>query len=325
MRALISRDLPAKALDTVRAVAEVSVWPHNRPPTAQELVEHAADADGILCLLTDRIDDALLSALPKLRIVSQMAVGVDNIDLQACANHGVAVGNTPGVLTDTTADLAVALLLATARRVCEGERFLRAGEWTTWSPMLLAGAEVHGATIGIVGMGRIGFEVARRAAGFKMRIVYTSRSPKPDAERLFGAERRSLSELLAESDFVSVHTPLSSETTGLIGAAELAAMKPSAILINTARGAVVSQRALYDALKNGRISAAGLDVFEREPIPMDDPLLTLPNVVMLPHIGSATVATRTRMAQIAADNLAAGLQGLPMPHPVALPVRMRAQ
>jgi lactate dehydrogenase-like 2-hydroxyacid dehydrogenase len=316
LKAFISRELPEEALAIARAAAEIEVWPEPGPPPAAELASRIADADGLLCLLTDRIDDALLERAPRLRVVSQMAVGYDNIDVAACTRRGILVGNTPGVLTETTADLAFALLLMTARRLGEAEQWMRAGKWKTWSPMELTGPDVHHATLGIVGMGRIGYEMARRATGFQMKLLYQSRSRHKDAERDFGAERVSLDELLARSDFVSLHMPLSAETRHMIGAAELAKMKPTAILINTARGAVLDQAALVAALREGRIAAAGLDVFEIEPLPANDPLLSLDNVVLLPHIGSASIPTRTKMAVLAAENLVAGLRGEPLPHPV---------
>lgn len=317
MRAFVTRDLPAPAVSRIRAVADVEVWPEPGPPPATALRERVREADGLLCLLTDTIDEPLLACAPRLRVVSQMAVGIDNVDVAACARRGIVVGNTPGALTETTADLAFALLMAAARRLGEAERLLRADGWGSWSPLFLAGLDIHHATLGIVGMGRIGFEMARRARGFDMRILYTSPRPCPEAERDLNARRVTLAELLRESDFVSLHCPLTPATRGLIGAGELAAMKPTAVLVNAARGAVVDQRALCEALRDRRIAAAGLDVYETEPLPLDDPLLTLENVVLAPHIGSASVATRTRMAMIAADNLVAGLRGEPLPYAVA--------
>jgi glyoxylate reductase len=316
MKAFITRALPDEALDIARASAEIEVWPGELPPPREVLLEKAAAADGLLCLLTDRIDAELLAGAPRLRVVSQMAVGYDNIDVAACTARGIRVAHTPGVLAETTADLAFALLMAAARRIPESERFLRAGQWQTWSPMLLTGPDIHHATLGIVGLGRIGYEVARRARGFDMRILYTNRTPNEAAERDLGAVRVDLDTLLAESDFVSVHTPLTPETRHLIGAPELAKMKPSAVFVNTARGPVVDQRALYEALRDRAIAAAGIDVFEAEPLPVDDPLLTLDNAVLVPHIGSASIATRTKMAVLAARNLAAGLRGDALPHPV---------
>jgi glyoxylate reductase len=316
MKAFITRVLPDEALAIARAAADIEVWPEELPPPRNLLLAKAADADGLLCLLTDRIDAELLDRAPRLRVVSQMAVGYDNIDVAACIARGVRVGNTPGVLTETTADLAFALLMAAARRIPESERYLREGHWQTWSPMLLTGPDIHHATLGIVGLGRIGYEVARRARGFEMRILYSNRTPNEAAERDFGAVRVELDMLLAESDFVSIHTPLTPETRHLIGAAEFSKMKPSAIFVNTARGPVVDQQALYEALRDRRIAAAGIDVFETEPLPIDDPLLTLDNAVLVPHIGSASIATRTKMAVLAARNLVAGLRGDPLPHPV---------
>ena len=316
MRVYITRQLPDEALNIIRTAAEMEVWPEDRPVPRDVLAEKIRDVDGVLCLLTDKIDGELLHNASNLRVVSQMAVGVDNIDVVACRARNVAVGNTPGALTETTADLAFALLLATARRVVEAERFLRAGQWQTWSPMLLVGPDVHHATLGIVGMGRIGYEMARRAHGFQMNLLYSSRSPHPDAEQDFGAKRVDLNTLLSESDFVSLHAPLTSETRHLIGPEQLARMKPSAVLVNTARGSVVDQAALVNALRDHQIAGAGLDVFDTEPLPPDDPLLTLDNVVLLPHIGSASIATRTKMAVLAAENLVAGIQGKALPHAV---------
>jgi glyoxylate reductase len=324
MRVFVTRKLPEEALRIVREAAEMQVWPDELPPPYEVMQTKVAVAEGLLCLLTDKIDAPLLEHAPRLRVVSQMAVGYDNIDIAACTARGIPVGNTPGVLTETTADLAFALLLATARRLTEAERTLRAGQWQTWSPMLLTGPDVHHATLGIVGMGRIGYEMARRAHGFEMNLLYTSRSRNETAERDFGARYVDLDMLLAESDFVSLHTPLTPTTRHLIGAAQLARMKPTAILINTARGPVVDQAALYMALKARQITAAGIDVFETEPLPMDDPLLQLDNVVLLPHIGSASIATRTKMAVLAAQNLVAGLQGRPLPYPVNPEVTARA-
>jgi glyoxylate reductase len=316
MRAYVTRRLPEEALEIVRRVADIDVWPEELPPPREILQSKIADADGLLCLLTDRIDAELLEHAPKLRVVSQMAVGYDNIDVSACIARGISVGNTPGVLTETTADLAFALLLATARRLVEAERYTRSGDWRTWSPMQLTGPDVHHATLGIIGMGRIGYEVSRRAHGFEMKILYHDTRHHPVAEVNFGARSVDLDTLLSTSDFVSVHTPLTPATRHLMDAEQFARMKPTAIFINTARGPIVNQQALYEALKQRQIAAAGLDVFEIEPLPLDDPLLQLDNVVLLPHIGSASIATRTRMAVLAAENLVAGLEGRPLPHPV---------
>jgi glyoxylate reductase len=314
----VTRNLPEEALAILGAApdTDVEIWPGEMPPDRETLLAAVAEADGLLCLLTDRIDSELLDHAPKLKVVSQMAVGYDNIDVPACTARGVRVGNTPGVLTETTADLAFGLLLATARRIVEADHLLRSGGWETWSPMFLTGPDVHHATIGIIGLGRIGFEMARRAHGFEMPVLYYNRSRNEEAEKAFGARRVELDTLLAESDFISIHTPLTTETRHIMGAAEFAKMKRTAVFINTARGPVVDQNALYEALRTRQIAAAGIDVFEKEPLPADDPLLELENAVLLPHIGSASIATRTKMAALAAENLVAGLQGRPLPHPV---------
>lgn len=316
MKAFVTRVIPQPGMDIISAVADTDVWQEELPPPREVLLEKVRDVDGLLCLLTDPVDAALLDQAPKLRVVSQLAVGYDNVDVDACTARGIKVGNTPGVLTETTADLAFALLMATARRLAESDRLVRAGRWLTWAPLFMAGQDVHHATIGIVGMGRIGYEMARRATGFQMEILYSDQRPNAHAERDFGARRVALPELLAQSDFVTLHTPLMPETVKLIGERELAMMKPTSILINSSRGPVLDQRALHSALKNGVIAAAGLDVFEEEPVPADDPLLSLENVTVLPHVGSASIATRTKMAVIAAQNLAAGLRGEPLPCPV---------
>ncbi len=308
-RVYVTRLIPDEGLAPVRAATDCRVWDGALPPPRDVLLREVAEADGLLCLLTDRIDEALLQAAPRLKVVSQMAVGVDNIDTAACTRRGIPVGNTPGVLTETTADLAWALLMATARRVVEAAAYTRAGSWKTWEPMGLLGRDVHQATLGILGLGAIGAAVARRARGFDMRILYHSRHRKPLLEAEFGLEHRPMDEVLREADFLSLHCALTPETRHLIGARELALMKPTAILINTTRGPVVDQAALAAALRAGTIAAAGLDVFETEPVSLDDPILSLPNVVALPHIGSASVATRGRMARMAADNLLAALAG----------------
>ncbi len=309
-RAFVTRRLPGGALDRLRAVAHVDVWDDDLPPPREALLAGVSGAEGLICLLTDRIDAEVLAAAPRLRVVSTMAVGYDHIDVATATARGIPVGHTPGVLTETTADLAWALLLATARRVVEGDRFVREGRWRTWDPNLLLGYDVHGATLGIVGMGAIGQAVARRATGFGMRVLYTRRSERAACV----GQRVALDDLLRESDFVSLHVPLTEETRHMIGERELRLMKPTAILINTARGSIVDQAALAKALRKGLIAGAGVDVTEVEPIPPDDPLLAVPNVVILPHIGSASHATRARMAEIAVENCIAGLEGRPLPH-----------
>lgn len=270
---------------------------------------------GLLSLLTMPVDAALLDSLPGLRVVSNMAVGYDNVDLEACAARQIPVGNTPGVLTDATADLTMALLLAAARRIDEAARDAREGRWQTWTPDGWLGVELRGTTLGIVGLGKIGFAVAERARGFGVRILYASRSEHPLAASV-GATRVSLDELLASSDFVSLHVPLTAETTGLIDAAALAKLKPGAILINTSRGGVVDQDAVVAALRDGRLRAAALDVTTPEPLPTDHPLFSTPGCLIVPHIGSATETTRRRMAALACDNLLAGVRGEPLPHRV---------
>jgi len=275
-------------------------------------MREAADCEGLLTMLTDRVDGALLDACPRLRVVSNFAVGYDNIDVAAATERGVLVGNTPGVLTETTADLAFALLLATARRLVEGVEFIQQGQWRTWGPLDLLGGEVHHATLGILGMGRIGREMAKRARGFDMQILYHNRRRDEAAEADLGVRYVEKAELLQQSDFVSVHVPLSAETRHYLKAEDFAHMKPTAILINTSRGPVVDQAALYEAVRSGQIGGAGLDVTDPEPMLVNDPLLSLPQVIIVPHVGSATRTTRGKMAEISARNLAAALKGEPM-------------
>jgi glyoxylate reductase len=314
-RAYLTRELPSAAMDIVAADCELTYNPLDRPLTREELMIAGREADGLLTMLTETVDRELLDACPRLRVVANCAVGYNNIDIAACTERGILVTNTPGVLTETTADLTFALLLASARRIVEADGYLRAGEWQSWSLMLLTGTDVHGKTLGIVGFGRIGQAVARRARGFGMRIIYTGGSGAADVAAELGAKRVKLPELLRSADFVSLHVPYGPSTHHLIGEAELAMMKPGAHLINTARGAVVDEQALIAALTSRRIAGAGLDVFTDEP---DVPALLaeLDNVVLTPHIGSATVETRTRMAVMAASNLVAVLKGEPPLNPV---------
>jgi glyoxylate reductase len=301
----VTRELPGGALDRLRAVHDVDVWTDPLPPSPTELRTRAAMADALLALLTDRIDADLLEHCPRLRAIANYAVGYDNVDLDAVRKRGIPVGNTPDVLTDATADLAFALLLAAARRLPQGIETVKAGEWVTWEPGRDLGYDVHGATLGIVGMGRIGRAVAKRAAGFDMTVIHTGRDGGV-----------SLEQLLADSDFVSLHIPLTTETHHLIDERALSLMRPTAILVNTARGPIVDQVALRAALIEGTIAGAALDVTDPEPLAPDDPLLSAPNLVVAPHIGSATRATRSRMADLAVDNLLAALDGRPMPHQV---------
>ncbi|MDX2161280.1 MAG: D-glycerate dehydrogenase [bacterium] len=317
MIVLVTRRLPAPALEKISAALTLDLWDSDDPPEQAVLMDRVRGKAGILCTISDRIDAALMDAAGgSLKVISQMAVGYDNIDIHAAAARGIVVGNTPGVLTEATADLALALLLAAARRLPEGSATIRAGRWTTWRPMEQLGRDLHGATLGIIGFGRIGQAVARRAHGFGLHILAYSPSLTAEDARQHGAERADLTDLLRRSDFVSLHTPLNADTRHLIDAAALAHMKPDAILINTARGAVVDQEALTEALQNGRIGGAALDVTDPEPMRPDDPLLSLPNVLIVPHVGSATHHTRTRMALMAADNLIAGVRGEPLPNPV---------
>ncbi len=314
-RIFVTRIIPEKGLAMVRQEADVEVWQEPLPPPYETLVQKAGGVDALLCLLTDRIDGKLMDAIgPQVKVISQMAVGFDNIDIPAATVRGIPVGNTPGVLTDTTADFTWALLMAAARRVVEGDRFTRAGKWKTWGPIDFLGPDVNGATLGIVGFGRIGQALARRARGFDMRILYFDKGRKFEAEQQSFAQYAELETLLREADFVSLHTSLSQETYHLMDDAHLGMMQPGGILINTARGPVVDPGALFRALSSGAIAYAALDVTEPEPIRPDDPLLTLDNIIVAPHIASASHQTRNKMAVMAAANLIAGLKGERLPH-----------
>jgi len=317
-RVFVARLIPEDGLAPIREVCDARIWDGDLPPARDELLHAIERCDGVLTLLTDRVDDEFLDrAGPGLKVVSNYAVGFDNVDVPACTARGVAVGNTPGVLTETTADLAFALLMAAARRVAEGDRYVRADRWKTWGPLLLLGPDVHGGTIGIVGFGRIGQAVARRARGFGMRILYHDLSRVDLAiEAELGATFLPLEKLLPASDFVSLHVNLSDQTRGLINAERLAWMKPTAVLVNTSRGPVVDQVALHRALRDGVIGAAALDVTDPEPMAGDDPLLSLENCLVVPHIASASRATRGKMAEMAAANLLAGVRGERLPTPV---------
>lgn len=313
-KVFITRHLPT-ALEPLQQVASVEIWTERQPPPYEVLLEKVKTIDGLLCLLTDKIDQQLIEVGTSLKVISQMAVGYDNIDIAAATQRHIPVGHTPGVLTDATADFAWALLMAAARRVVEADRLTRAGEWRTWEPDLLLGPNVTGATLGIVGFGRIGQAVARRAKGFDMRILYASRHRcNPELEQALGVEFVSFEHLLQESDFVTIHTPLSDDTYHLFSDREFERMKPSAIVINTARGPIVDPDALYRALSRRQIAGAALDVTEPEPIPMDSPLLTLNNLIIAPHIGSASRQTREKMANMSLENLIAGLQGDRLPY-----------
>ncbi len=315
-KVFVTRVIPEGGLELVCQACDADVWAGELPPPREILLEKVKGVDGLLCLLTDPVDAELLDAAgPGLKVVSNFAVGYDNVDVAAATVRGIPVGNTPGVLTETTADMAFALLMAAARRVVEGADYVRADKWHTWGPTLLLGHDVHRATLGIVGMGRIGQAVARRACGFDMRIIYFD--PYCDAGKapfVDVAVRCSLDQLLREADFVSLHVPLTEDTHHLIGEHALAKMKRTAVLINTSRGPVVDTGALYDALAAGQIAYAALDVTEPEPLPADHQLLSLPNCLVVPHIASASHATRTRMAIMAAENLLAGLRSERLPN-----------
>lgn len=301
-RVFVTRQLPGTALERLRAHHAVDVWDGDLPPEPAVLRERAARAEGLLTMLTDRVDVALLDAAPGLRVVANYAVGSDNVDLEDCARRGVRVGVTPDVLTEATADLAFALILAAARNLIAGHEAVRAGEWRTWEPRGWLGHEVHGATLALIGPGRIGEAVARRARGFSMEVLRVGRDDDLHAA-------------LARADVISLHCPLTPQTRHLVDAEALEHVKASAILVNTARGAVVDQEALRAALAEGRLAAAALDVTDPEPLAPDDPLLSAPNLLVLPHVGSATHTTRARMAELAVDNLLAGLDGRLLPHP----------
>lgn len=307
-KVLITRKIPYQIVEKIKHVCEVDMWEEEDTPIPREVLEaKVEDIDGLYCLLTETIDEALLKKAKKLKVVSNMAVGYNNIDIEAAKQREIIVTNTPGVLTETTADLTFALLMATSRRIVEASDYLRKGDWKTWSPMQLTGQDIFGATIGIIGMGRIGEALACRAKGFNMNVIYHNRSRKIDVEKELHVAYVEMDELLKQSDFVCVMTPYTKDTHHLISKRELQLMKNTAILINTARGGIVDEDALYDALKNNEIWAAGLDVFDKEPVNVDHPLLTLPNVVALPHIGSASINTRLKMANLAADNLINGV------------------
>jgi len=303
----VTRKIDAGALKRLRSAARVLVWGNEMPPPASALRSALTNSDAVLSMVTDRIDARMLANAPRLRVISNLAVGVDNIEVEAATRAGIAVGHTPGVLTEATADLGFGLLMATARRIAEADRHVRAGKWRTWGPMVMLGRDVHSSTLGLIGFGAIGQAMARRATGFGMRVLFLRhprRTPKPVRDGNFaGAVAVSLRTLLARSDYVSIHVPLTPKTRHMIGAREFALMKPGAILINTARGPIVDQAAMLAALKSGRLGGAGLDVTDPEPISRRDNLLRLDNVVITPHIGSASITARASMAAIAVDNI----------------------
>jgi glyoxylate reductase len=313
-KVFVARIIPAKGLDLVRELCGVDLWEGSLPPTRAELLQHVRGVEGILSLLTERIDSEVMDAAgSQLKVISNMAVGFDNIDVSTATARKIPIGNTPGVLTDATADFAFALLMSASRRIVEAERYVRAGKWKTWEPMLLLGMELKNATLGLVGFGRIGKAMARRAQGFDMRVIYYDPSElKPDSE--LKATPVDFDSLLKQSDFISLHTPLTPATHHLINAQAFSKMKPNAVLVNTARGPVVDPNDLYKALKSKRIFAAALDVTEPEPLPADHPLLTLDNLILTPHLGSASQTARDQMSWMAAQNLIAGLKNERLPN-----------
>jgi glyoxylate reductase len=313
-RVFITRAIPDKGLDIIKDFCDVGLWLDELPPGREDLLQRVRGIDGLLCLLTEKIDAEVMDvAGPQLKVISNFAVGFDNIDVHAATVRKIPVGNTPDVLTDATADLAFALMMAMARRIPEAERYVHEGKWKTWSPMALLGVDLKGGTLGLIGFGRIGKAMARRASGFDMRVIYSSRGEKkadPDSQ----ATRVDFETLLKESDFISLHTPLTPDTRHLIDSEALSKMKPTAVLVNTSRGPVVDSKALYEALKSNRIFGAALDVTDPEPLPLDSPLLTLDNAIIVPHIGSASKTARDNMSWMAARNLIAGLKGERLPN-----------
>jgi len=309
-KVFVTREIPKPALNVLKERVDPKVWPKEGPPPKGVVIREVRNVEGLMCLLTDPIDAEVINAGENLKVISQVAVGYDNIDVEAATRRGICVTNTPGVLTETTADLTWALLMAVARRVVEADKYVRRGGWKVpWGLMMMLGSDVYGKTIGVVGLGGIGLAVAQRAKGFDMRILYHSRTRKLDLEKELGVKYVDFETLLKESDFVTLHVPLTPETHHMIGEEELKLMRNTAYVINTSRGPVVDEAALYRALKEGWIKGASLDVHEKEPTDPDNPLLKLDNVVVTPHIGSASVETRTRMAVMAAENLVSVLDG----------------
>ena len=315
-KVFVTRLLPEVAIEKIRSFCDADVWAGELPPSREIILQRVRGIEGLVCLLTDKIDAEVMSGAPSLRVISNYAAGFDNIDIVEATRRRIIVGNTPDVLTETTADFTFALMMAAARRVVEGDRSARRGEWKTWGPMILLGQDVHGATLGIVGLGRIGEAVARRAKGFGMRVLYYDRTRRREVEAELGVEYAEFERLLAESDFITTQVNLTPETFHLIGKEQFEKMKKTCVLVNTSRGQVVDNMALYEALRVGSIAFAAIDVTEPEPIPADHPLLTLQNLIVTPHIASASVKTRTEMALIAAENLIAGLKGELPPHAV---------
>ncbi len=310
MKVFVTREILPEGLEILRKNFDVDVWTEYAPPSKEIIKERIKDADAILTMLSDKIDAEIINSAPKLKIIAQLAVGYDNIDLKAAKARGIYVTNTPDALTDASADFSFALMMAISRRVVEADKYVRAGNWkVAWHPSMMLGAPLRGTTLGIIGAGRIGQAMAKRGRGFDMRILYFNRSAKPEFEKECGAKRVELDELLKESDFVSLHVPLNDQTRGLINAEKLAMMKKTAYLISNARGPVIEEKALYEALKNHKIAGAALDVFCTEPTPADNPLLELDNIVVAPHISSANTVTRTKMSVMNAEDITAVLMG----------------
>jgi len=313
-RVFVTRIIPDKGLDLIKDFCDVDLWTDDMPPSREIILKRVQGVDGLLCLLTDVIDEAVMdTAGSQLKVISNYAVGFDNIDVNAATRREIPIGNTPDVLTDATADFSFALMMNAGRRVLEGDRYVREGKWRTWGPMLLLGNEMRGSTLGLVGFGRIGKAMARRAVGFDMRVIYydPNEAPRdPDVK----AVSVDFETLIEESDFISLHTPLTSDTHHLINAETLARMKPNVVLVNTSRGPVIDMDALYEALRDRKIFAAGLDVTEPEPLPIDHPLLSLDNLIIAPHIASASKTARDKMAWLSAKNLIAGLERRHLPN-----------
>ena len=308
MKVFVTRAIPETGLTLLKQKYTVTVYPHDRLPTKQEIMTGVKDADGLLCLLTDPIDTDVITSAPHLKMISTYAVGYDNIDIATASARGILISNTPGVLTDATAELAWALLMSAARRIPEGDQYCRQGHFKGWAPLLMLGQSLTGKTLGIIGAGRIGAAMAHKSRGFDMNILYTDTNPNPSLEQDLHAQRVPLNDLLHQADFISIHVALSKTTRHLISTPQFKLMKPTAVLINTSRGPVVDEAALATALKNHQIFSAGLDVYEHEPA-ISQALLKVPNIVLAPHLGSATFETRSDMARMAAENMIAGLSG----------------
>lgn len=306
--------LPKEAMSRIYSECDVEVWNSDLPPDRKAMLEKVKNIQGLLCLLTDKVDKELIEKSEDLKVISNMAVGVDNIDVDQATKRGILVGYTPGVLTETTADFAFALLLAASRRLLEADHMVRAGEWKTWGPLILLGQDLFESTLGIIGLGRIGAALARRAKAFDMKVIYYDIFRQEALEKNLAIQYAPLNNLLESSDFISIHTNLTKDTFHLIGKKEFERIKTNCVIVNTARGPIIDSSALYDALREGRIFAAGLDVTDPEPLPPNHPLLQLTNCIITPHIASASINTRSKMASMAVDNLLAGLAGYPVPY-----------